>query len=298
MPPSSKLLVDSATKVDLPEQFSLFSNADNELVETAANAPPTGRFSNFVVYVDESGDHGMQTVDPNYPVFVLAFCVFYKRHYCEKVVPALQKFKFNHFGHDHVVLHEHEIRKEKGSFKFQSRHHKHDFLNQLTGIIDVSNFILISCLIDKGRLRDKQEQLSNPYHLALGFCLETLYEFLQEKSQDDTLTHVVVECRGAKEDKDLELEFRRICDSANRQSRRLPFEIVFADKKTNSSGLQLADLVARPVGVSILRPNQENRAFDVLKRKFFCSGGRNKVGEGFENWGLKIYPAPESEKPR
>jgi hypothetical protein len=298
MPPSSKLLVDSATKVDLPEQFSLFSNADNELVETAANAPPTGRFSNFVVYVDESGDHGMQTVDPNYPVFVLAFCVFYKRHYCEKVVPALQKFKFNHFGHDHVVLHEHEIRKEKGSFKFQSRHHKHDFLNQLTGIIDVSNFILISCLIDKGRLRDKQEQLSNPYHLALGFCLETLYEFLQEKSQDDTLTHVVVECRGAKEDKDLELEFRRICDGANRQSRRLPFEIVFADKKTNSSGLQLADLVARPVGVSILRPNQENRAFDVLKRKFFCSGGRNKVGEGFENWGLKIYPAPESEKPR
>lgn len=298
MPPSSKRSVDSAIKDDLPEQFSLFSNADTELAETAANTPPMGRFSNFVVYVDESGDHGMQTVDPNYPVFVLAFCVFYKRHYCEKVVPALQKFKFNHFGHDHVVLHEHEIRKEKGSFKFQSRHHKHDFLDQLTGIIDVSNFILISCLIDKGRLRDKQEQLSNPYHLALGFCLETLYEFLQEKSQDDALTHVVVECRGTKEDKDLELEFRRICDGANRQSRRLPFEIVFADKKTNSSGLQLADLVARPVGVSVLRPNQENRAFDVLKRKFFCSGGRDKVGEGFENWGLKIYPAPESEKPR
>ena len=38
--------------------------------------------------------------------------MFYKRHYSEKVVPALQKFKFNHFGHDHVVLHENEIRKE------------------------------------------------------------------------------------------------------------------------------------------------------------------------------------------
>jgi hypothetical protein len=62
--------------------------------------------------------------------------------------------------------------------------------------------------------------------------------------------------------------------------------------------LQLADLVARPVGLSVLRPNQENRAFDVLKRKFFCSGGRDKVGEGFENWGLKIYPVPESERPR
>lgn len=251
------------------EQFSLFSNEDANAVEVAASKPPPGRFSNFVVYVDESGDHGMQTVDPNYPVFVLSFCVFYKRHYSEKVVPALQKFKFNHFGHDLVVLHEREIRKEEGSFKFQSRRHKHDFLEALTGIIDASNFILISCVIDKNRLRDRPERLSNPYHVALGFCLETLYEFLQEKNQDDTLTHVVVECRGTKEDKDLELEFRRICDGANRLGKRLPFEIVFADKKTNSSGLQLADLIARPVGLSILRPDQENRALEVLKRKFF-----------------------------
>jgi hypothetical protein len=281
-----------------PEQFDLFRNAEREETEIADSTPPRGRFSNFVVYVDESGDHGMQTVDPNYPMFVLAFCIFYKRHYCEKVVPALQKFKFNHFGHDHVVLHEHEIRKEKGEFKFHSRKQKQEFIGQLTEIIAASNFILVSCVIDKARLRDKDELPPNPYHLALGFCLETLYEFLLEKNQDDALTHVVVECRGAKEDKDLELEFRRICDGANRLNQRLPFEIIFADKKSNSTGLQLADLVARPVGIHVLRPRQENRAFDVLKRKFFCCGGRDKVGEGYENWGLKIYPAPESERPR
>jgi len=280
------------------EQFSLFGTEDANAVEAAASTPPPGKFSNFVVYVDESGDHGMQTVDPNYPVFVLSFCVFYKRHYSEKVVPALQKFKFNHFGHDLVVLHEHEIRKEKGCFKFQSKQHKHDFLDELTAIIDSSNFILISCVIEKSQLRTRQALPPNPYHVALGFCLETLYEFLQEKNQDDTLTHIVVECRGKKEDAELELEFRRICDGANRQDKKLPFKIIFADKKTNSSGMQLADLVARPVGLSILRPGQENRAFDVLRRKFFCSGGRQKVGEGFENWGLKIYPPPESEKPR
>lgn len=287
-----------AVQSGLPEQFPLFSNAPPEAAATAASAPPAGPFSNFIVYVDESGDHGMQTVDANYPVFVLAFCVFYKGHYSEKVVPALQKFKFNHFGHDHVILHEHEIRKEKGIFKFQGRQQKQDFLDQLTRLIELNNFILISCVIDKARLRDRQEQSSNPYHLALGFCLETLDEFLREKHQDDALTHVVVECRGQKEDKDLELEFRRICDGASRQNRRLPFEIVFADKKANSPGLQLADLVARPVGLSVLRPDQENRAFEILKRKFYCSGGRSKVGEGFVSWGLKIYPTPESERPR
>lgn len=282
------------------QQFSLFEN-EEPLAAPAVGEPevtPAGKFSNFVVYVDESGDHGMEMVDGNYPVFVLAFCVFHKRHYSEKVVPALQKFKFNHFGHDLAVLHEHEIRKEKGDFKFQTRRQKQDFLLELTSIIEVSNFILISCVIDKAQLRSKPGVPPNPYHLALGFCLETLYELLQEKNQDDKLTHVVVECRGKKEDNELELEFRRICDGANRWGSPLPFDVKFADKKVNLAGLQLADLVARPIGLSVLRPEQENRAFDMLKRKFFCSGGRENVGEGFENWGLKIYPLPESEKPR
>lgn len=165
----------------------------------------------------------------------------------------------------------------------------------MTGIIEENNFILIACVIDKERLKERDE---NPYHLALGFCLETLHEFMQEKRQADLPTHVVVECRGKKEDAELELEFRRVCAGGNKFSRPLPFEVVFADKKTNSSGLQLADLVARPIGLSIVRPEQPNRAFEVLKRKFFCSGGRGNVGVGFEGWGLKIHPPQESERPR
>jgi hypothetical protein len=284
-------------KQDTP-QFSLFESEAAAADGGSPATPPKGRYSNFIVYVDESGDHGMQSLDPNYPVFVLSFCVFYKGHYSEKIVPALHKLKFNHFGHDLVVLHEHEIRKEKGSFKFGSRAEKDAFVGQLHDIIEASNFILISCVIQKELLRKQGGLPPNPYHLALGFCLETLYQFLQEKNQDDTLTHVVVECRGKKEDNELELEFRRVCDGANRLDRRLPFQIIFADKKVDSPGLQLADLVARPIGLSVLRPDQENRAFEVLKKKFFCSGGRDKVGEGYEGWGLKIYPAPESEKPR
>lgn len=279
-------------------QFSLFQDETAAEAARAEATLPRGAFSNFIVYVDESGDHGLQTVDPNYPMFVLAFCVFYKRHYCKRVVPALQKLKFNRFGHDAVILHENEIRKEKGEFRFPSRERKQAFMKELTDIIESSNFILISCAIDKERLRRRGDVQSNPYHLALGFCLETLHELMQEKNQDDTLTHVVVECRGKKEDGELELEFRRICAGANKLGRNLPFDIIFADKKVNSAGLQLADLVARPIGMSVLRPGQENRAFDVLKRKFFCSGGRAKVGEGYENWGLKIYPPQESERPR
>jgi hypothetical protein len=280
-------------------QFSLFENEDAESMEAAPDWKPVGKYSSYIVYVDESGDHGLQNLDANYPMFVLAFCVFHKRHYSEKVVSALQKFKFNHFGHDLVILHEHEIRKEKGEFNFfQSREHKYHFLNELTEIIDKSNFVLISCVIEKEKLRSRVTSETNPYHIALGFCLETLYEFLQEKRQQNLMTHVVVERRGKKEDNELELEFRRMCDGANRLNISLPFNVCFADKKVNSAGLQLADLVARPIGMHVLKPQQDNRAFGVLRQKFYCSGGRDNVGEGFENWGLKVYPAPESEKPR
>lgn len=275
------------------QQLPLFSEK-----ASASDAPDTP-FSKYVVYVDESGDHSMEKIDTQYPLFVLAFCVFHKRHYSEQVVSALEKFKFNHFGHDQIVLHENEIRKEKGVFNiFRSPEERAAFMGELTGIIDQSNFILISCVIDKRRLNRHADANSNPYHIALGFCLETLYEFLQEKHQHTKKTHVIVECRGKKEDNELELEFRRICDGANRLSHQLPFDVLFSDKRTMSSGLQLADLVARPIGLSVLKPGQKNKAFEVLKKKFYCEGGREWVGTGFEGMGLKIFPPLESEKPR
>jgi hypothetical protein len=257
------------------------------------------RFGKYIVYVDESGDHAMQSIDEQYPVFVLAFCVFHKDHYSQSVVPALEAFKFKHFGHDQIVLHENEIRKEKGAFRiFPTREHKNRFMDDLTSIIEENNFILISCVIDKRRLKEQQEPPPNPYHIALRFCLETLFEFLEEKDEQKNLTHVVVEQRGKKEDDELELEFRRICDGLNAREKNLPFDILFADKKVMSSGLQLADLVARPIGLHILREGQQNRAFDVLKTKFFCEGGRENVGNNYKNWGLKIHPPQKSERPR
>lgn len=283
------------------KQLPLFeideSGAKGERKETAAEQVTP--FSKYIVYVDESGDHSLQSIDDNYPLFVLAFCVFHKRHYSEAIVPALEKFKFNYFGHDQVVLHETEIRKEKGAFNiFRSRDEKHKFLSQLTDIIDFSNFILISCVIDKRKLKGQTGNEDNPYHIALGFCVEKLYEFLREKEQHEKRSHVIVECRGNKEDKELELEFRRICDGNNRLGLQLPFEVLFSDKKTMSTGLQLADLVARPIGLNILRPGQANRAFEVLKKKFYCDGGREEVGKDYEGTGMVIYPSPESEKPR
>jgi len=73
-------------------------------------------YGDYIVYIDESGDHGMGRIDPGYPIFVLACCIFKKNAYINRLVPALHGFKFRHFGHDGIILHEREIRKDEGLF--------------------------------------------------------------------------------------------------------------------------------------------------------------------------------------
>jgi hypothetical protein len=50
------------------------------------------------------------------------------------------------------------------------------------------------------------------------------------------------------------------------------FDIRLMDKKHNSTGLQLADLVAHPIGRHAISPSQPNRAYDIIEPKFRRAG--------------------------
>jgi hypothetical protein len=241
--------------------------------------------SDFIVYVDESGDHSLESIDPDYPVFVLSFCIFKKQDYVQSVTPAIRQLKFSTFGHDMVVLHESDIRRKKGAFSRLSKEPREAFMQTLTDIIGAADFQLVAVVIDKRKLKDRYTKPAHPYHLALEFGLERIYRLLRDAGQAEALTYLVCEARGPKEDAELELEFRRIRDGANFFHKPLPFDLIMADKKTNSEGLQLADLTARPIGLTALRPEQYNRAAAVLESKFYCDKTGNKVGMG-----LKVFP--------
>ncbi len=96
---------------------------------------------------------------------------------------------------------------------------------------------------------------------------------LSEEKQHGRTVHVIFESRGRKEDRELELEFRRIAanDGSPGPGRQdfglFDFQPVFVPKAANSVGLQLADLTARPIALSQLRPNQPNRAFEIVRPK-------------------------------
>jgi len=74
------------------------------------------KHSDYIVFVDESGDHGLKSIDDGYPLFVLAFCILRKEDYIRQLTPAFQSVKLKHFGHDNIILHERDIRKDTGYF--------------------------------------------------------------------------------------------------------------------------------------------------------------------------------------
>lgn len=247
-------------------------------------------FSEFVVYADESGDHSLTTINSEFPLFVLTFCVFRKEDYVSRVVPALQRLKFATFGHDVVVMHEREIRKAEGAFAFLTdAKRRGEFMTGLNAFVEAAPVQILAAVIRKAALAKAAVDSDNPYHFALRSGLERLAELMRSQTQHERLTHVIFEARGKKEDAELELEFRRVCDGANARSERLNFEIVIADKQINSTGLQLADLTARPIGRYILNPAQPNRAYEIIQKKLPPCPLTGQA-EGF---GVRCYPESE-----
>jgi hypothetical protein len=253
-------------------------------MESASRPRPS--FSNHIVYVDESGDHGLKAINPQNPIFVLAFCIFDKAAYRALIVSQVQKLKFDFWGHDCVILHSHDIRKAHGDFNILlNAEVRSAFMASVNALMEKLPFTIIAAAIDKQRYVSRFPEPANPYEIALAFCMERLHHWLREHGQNDKLTHVIVEQRGRAEDAALELEFRRIAAGRNRAGPMPNLDIRFMDKRHNSTGLQIADLVAHPIGRHVINPGQANRAFALIEQKFRRSGdGR------FQGYGLKVFP--------
>ncbi|MEK0448230.1 MAG: hypothetical protein RL088_498 [Verrucomicrobiota bacterium] len=255
-------------------------------VQPSSFDPAPQNFGEYLVFVDESGDHELSKIDPQYPVFVLLFCIIRKSDYVEQVCPNLQRFKFEFWGHDEVVLHEHEIRKPHGDFLFLlQKAVRERFLAGLGAQMEKLPATVVAVLIDKPAFVSRYHHPVSPYDYAMETGLERVFRYMEDKQQGSKLTPIIVERRGRREDNELELAFRRVCDGTNALRKPLPFQLVMIPKTSNSPGLQLTDLMARPVGIHHLRPGQPNRAYDVIETKF-----RRSPDGRIDGWGLKRLP--------
>jgi gluconate kinase len=235
-------------------------------------------FSDYIVFADESGDHGLVSIDPQFPVFALVFCLFEKERYIVEIEPAFRRLKFKYFGHDAVILHEHDIRKQSGDFSFlRNAEAREAFMADVSELVAAVPFEGYASIIDKLALKKRYADPWNPYEIAMQFCMEKISNRLVAHRQKGRFTHVLFEARGRAEDAQLELEFRRVAANQRKWGwravdfTRTPLEPVFVPKAANLAGHQFTDLIARPLALRTLRPDQPNRAFDIIR------GGMNDI---------------------
>lgn len=228
----------------------------------------------------------MSPIDPEYPIFVLTFCVFNKTSYIEKIQPAVKRLKFDFFGHDMTVLHSTDIRKRRGEFEMlMNPNIRKAFLERLDEMIVKADVDIISHVIDKAKYDspNRNHPRNDPYHIALRRCILSLGRLLHSRSQTEKMVHIIAESRGKTEDRHLFREFewfKSELGAAKWKSEAwaglpdIPLCLKFAEKKINSAGLQIADLTSHPIGRHSLKPNQHNHAFDIVKQKIFEGIGR------------------------
>ncbi len=199
-----------------------------------------------LIYIDESGDHGADNRNGDYPVFVLVACSFESSDYVRHFLPSMIEFKLRHWGHELAVLHEREIRRPQGEFSFLLNASKRGaFLQELSELVRLSHAHVHAVAWDK---RDPARRFS------YGACLSHLLEELTFGEASEPPPSVILESRGRHED---DRTVKAICDLSLERFGA----IRFVDKKANVAGLQLADLCARPIGMRILRPDSINRAY-------------------------------------
>jgi Protein of unknown function (DUF3800) len=242
--------------------------------------------SRMIAFFDECGDHSMEVIDRDFPLFLLSAVIVERERYVNEIIPRLNSFKLGYWDHEGVNIHSRDIRKSAGPFSMlQNPDRRRRFKNELSILMKELPYTLFVVGIHKEQHRNKyQEEAQNPYNLAVTLAFERIVHFMERSGE--TKLPVIAEARGKNEDRDLEAAFYRLMTGgtdyiAAERFRRLSCPLHFADKRQNVAGVQLADLCAHPAARHILKPDQPNQAFDIVNEHVYSHGNVK---------GWKVFP--------
>lgn len=242
--------------------------------------------SRLIAFFDECGDHSLEKIDPDFPIFVLALVVMERKAYRDQILPAFNSFKLKFFNHEGINLHSREIRRSYGPFALlRNPLIRPKFLAELGDLVDAAPYTLFVSAIHKGNhFKRYGTSAANPYELALVFTMERLLHYL--KGVGETTLPIVAQARGKKEDNELEKVFYRVMTrgtdyhSAD-EFKKLNCWLTFQPKTNNIIGTQIADLSAYPCARKVLSPAQANQPYETVQKKLYSRAGIS---------GWKVFP--------
>jgi hypothetical protein len=245
------------------------------------------------IFLDECGAHQLASVD-TFPVFCLAATVVRERDY-PGVDLQFRAWKARSLASEDFVVHEPDIRNKLGPWRNERDGELLEGLRQLLASLEyvvVASVLRRQAYIDQwGEAAPDDSLPHHPYLMSLDFLFERIVMVL-ERAFHGGKAKVVAESRGPKEDALLQYEFARLqlegtaYISAAWFRQQLHPGIHFEGKGGGyATGLQLADLAARPIAEKVASPATRPDRWEEI---------RGKLAQGVETknsvLGLKILP--------
>jgi hypothetical protein len=241
----------------------------------------------YYLFIDESGDHGLKSIDTSFPVFLLCGVLISENEY-SKINLSANNTKLKYWNNPNVILHSRDIRKCNNEFKILfDLKIKEQFYNDINSILTSGNYKIISSAIDKISFIKKYGKLEDDvYEIALSFILERTIFCLDEHNDCKSL-EIVIEKRGKKEDAKLANHLNKLNQVGTfyvdvERMKKYAIKHTFLDKRQNSNGLQISDLLAYPIAKKIIFPEGVNISYELIESKFYTKNGKR--------YGLKIFP--------
>jgi hypothetical protein len=241
----------------------------------------------YIMFLDESGDHNLIKIDYQYPVFTLVGCIFEKVYYDSVVVPKIDNLKKKYFDSEDIILHSYEIRKYKNSFRIlYNIDLRQKFIKDMNDLLSSLDFTIIASCIRKDNLINQYNNPKSPYDLAFYFIMERYVKFLDNKNGVGMIS---IESRDTKSNAELLEVYNKFRDGvrwvSSEQFQRRILGIEFLEKHRNINGHQIADLTAYPISRYCLDKNSNtNHGWEIVRSKL------RRRGTKIEGYGYKEFP--------
>jgi len=241
-----------------------------------------------VLFLDESGDHSLAVIDPQYPLFVLGGVIVDVDYAKGEMTERLNSFKRDFLGDEEIILHTADmVRNRNGFERLAQPAFREPFYAGLNALLNDLRFQIVACAIRKDAHHSRYGFAAiDPYHLALEVLVERLcYEV--GDSKDGGV--IVAEKRDRILDRQLRLAWLGLKTAGTRFVQAVQVTnrlkgLALRGKEDNLAGLQVADLVVTPIGRALLG-KRSLVDYGMIQSKFRCN--RRKEYDGV---GLVVLP--------
>lgn len=248
----------------------------------------------FLVFLDETGDHSLQHIDTQYPIFGLGALVCKYDHYINQINPLFDDLKYRYFDKRNIVFHSTDIRKRKKEFNILlNKETRENFFADLNSAMEAAPFVFLTSLVDKLKHSEQYVDPDNPYDLTLSFIMERAF-YLISKKYPDAKCRFIAESRDHAENSRLAktFEFYKSTGTQYVKAHELEFitSLDFIGKSENENGHQIVDLCLYPLGRTYIK-GECHPSVPVFYDKVYKNSNGSPAG-----YGIKTFPRRVSDE--